>query len=101
MAVRSSAMESERILEFSLTRKAGLEGGAGNCLKCCCKVGRVVRLETGDFWCRKHQGQHPMGRSEMKLVIIDEVNGIGFVTLVVGWMNEKIRRNQLKYRRVN
>ena len=24
--------------EFSLTRKAELEGGAGNCLKCCCKV---------------------------------------------------------------
>ena len=38
MAVRSSATESERIREFSLTRKAGLEGGAGNCLKCCCKV---------------------------------------------------------------
>ena len=30
-----------------------------------------------------------MGRNEMKLVIIDKVNGIGFVTLVVGWMNEK------------
>ena len=38
MAVRSSETESEQIREFSLTRKAGLEGGAGNCLKCCCKV---------------------------------------------------------------
>ena len=41
-----------------------------------------------------------MGRSEMKLMIIDEVNGIGFVTSVVGWMNEKMRRNQLKCMRV-
>ena len=36
--MRSSATESERIREFSLTRKAGQEVGAGNCLKCCCKV---------------------------------------------------------------
>ena len=41
-----------------------------------------------------------MGRSEMKLVIIDEVNEIGFVTSVVCWMNEKMRRNQLKCMRV-
>ena len=49
MAVRSSAIESERILEFSLMRKAGLEGGAGNCLNCCCKVRTGHMTECWNF----------------------------------------------------